>query len=109
MEAICVIRFHKYLSCLCIADIHNITDIYPFEMCPMFRSLLLSLIHIFNFEVPTELPGVDPAILDPRDTYADASEWEVKAKDLAAKFVKNFAKYEGNEAGKALVAAGPQA
>ena len=60
----------------------------------------------FNFEVPTELPGVDPAILDPRDTYADASEWEVKAKDLAARFVKNFAKYEGNEAGKALVAAG---
>ena len=63
----------------------------------------------FNFEVPTELPGVDPAILDPRDTYADAAEWETKAKDLAARFVKNFAKYEGNEAGKALVAAGPQA
>ncbi len=62
----------------------------------------------FDFEVPTELPGVDPAILDPRDTYADASEWEVKAKDLASRFVKNFAKYEGNEAGKALVAAGPK-
>ena len=38
----------------------------------------------FNFEVPTELPGVDPAILDPRDTYADASEWETKAQDLAS-------------------------
>jgi len=63
----------------------------------------------FNFEVPTELPGVDPKILDPRDTYADASEWEKKAKDLAGRFVKNFAKYEGNEAGKALVAAGPKA
>ena len=63
----------------------------------------------FNFEVPTELPGVDPAILDPRDTYADASEWETKAKDLAGRFVKNFAKYEGNAAGKALVSAGPQA
>ena len=63
----------------------------------------------FNFEVPTELPGVDPAILDPRDTYADASEWETKAQDLASRFVKNFAKYEGNAAGKALVAAGPQA
>ena len=63
----------------------------------------------FNFEVPTELPGVDPAILDPRDTYADAAEWETKAKDLAARFVKNFAKYEGNAAGKALVSAGPQA
>ena len=62
----------------------------------------------FNFEVPTELPGVDPAILDPRDTYADASEWEKKAVDLAQRFQKNFVKYEGNAAGKALVAAGPQ-
>ena len=62
----------------------------------------------FNFEVPTELPGVDPAILDPRDTYANAAQWEEKAKDLAGRFVKNFKKYETNEAGKALVAAGPQ-
>ncbi|MGP1348770.1 MAG: phosphoenolpyruvate carboxykinase (ATP) [Stomatobaculum sp.] len=62
----------------------------------------------FNLEVPTELPGVDASILDPRDTYADASAWEKKAEDLAQRFVKNFAKYEGNEAGKALVAAGPQ-
>ena len=62
----------------------------------------------FNFEVPTELPGVDPAILDPRDTYGDASEWDAKAKDLSERFIKNFKKYEGNDAGKALVAAGPQ-
>ena len=62
----------------------------------------------FNFEVPTELNGVDTGILDPRDTYKDASEWEAKAKDLAGRFIKNFAKYESNEAGKALVAAGPQ-
>ncbi len=62
----------------------------------------------FNFEVPTELPGVDSGILDPRDTYASASEWEEKAKDLAGRFIKNFKKYEGNDAGKALVAAGPQ-
>ncbi len=62
----------------------------------------------FNFDVPTELPGVDTNILDPRNTYADASQWEEKAKDLAQRFVKNFAKYEGNEAGKALVPAGPQ-
>ncbi len=66
-------------------------------------------IPIFDFEVPTELPGVDPAILDPRDTYGDASEWEEKAKDLANRFVKNFEKYTGNDAGKALVAAGPKA
>ena len=65
-------------------------------------------IPMFNFEVPTELPGVDSAILDPRDTYADVSEWEAKAKDLAERFNKNFVKYTGNEAGKALVTAGPQ-
>ena len=65
-------------------------------------------IPFFNFEVPTALPGVDPAILDPRDTYKDAAEWEAKAKDLAARFIKNFDKYTTNEAGKALVAAGPQ-
>ena len=62
----------------------------------------------FNFEVPTELAGVDTGILDPRDTYADPSVWEEKAKDLAGRFIKNFHKYESNEAGKALVAAGPQ-
>ena len=62
----------------------------------------------FDFEVPTALPGVDPKILDPRDTYADASVWEEKAKNLAGRFIKNFVKYEGNEAGKALVAAGPK-
>ena len=61
----------------------------------------------FNFEVPTELPGVDPGILDPRDTYADPAEWDEKAKDLAGRFIKNFDKYTTNDAGKALVAAGP--
>ncbi|MBQ1467927.1 MAG: phosphoenolpyruvate carboxykinase (ATP), partial [Solobacterium sp.] len=66
------------------------------------------MIPYFNFEVPTELPGVNPAILDPRDTYADPAEWEAKAKDLAGRFIKNFHKYEYNPAGKALVSAGPQ-
>ena len=65
-------------------------------------------IPMFDFEVPTELPGVDPKILDPRDTYADPAEWDAKAKDQAGRFIKNFGKYTGNEAGKALVAAGPQ-
>ena len=62
----------------------------------------------FDFEVPTALPNVNPEILDPRDTYADASVWEEKAKDLAGRFIKNFNKYTTNEAGKALVAAGPK-
>ncbi|MBQ9711609.1 MAG: phosphoenolpyruvate carboxykinase (ATP) [Bacteroidales bacterium] len=62
----------------------------------------------FNFVVPTVLEGVDTGILDPRDTYANAAEWEEKAKDLAGRFIKNFHKYESNKAGKALVKAGPQ-
>ena len=63
----------------------------------------------FNFEVPTSLPGVDPKILDPRDTYADPAEWEKKAKDLASRFRKNFVKYTNNAAGKALEPFGPKA
>ncbi len=63
---------------------------------------------IFDFTVPTELPGVDPKILDPRDTYANAEEWTAKATKLAEMFINNFKKFENNEAGKALVAAGPQ-
>ena len=66
------------------------------------------VIPMFDFVVPTELPGVDTNILDPRDTYADATQWEEKAKDLAGRFIKNFTKFTGNEAGKALVAAGPK-
>ena len=62
----------------------------------------------FDFEVPTELPGVDPKILDPRDTYADAAQWEEKAKDLAARFQKNFEKFTTNDLGKSLVKAGPK-
>ena len=62
----------------------------------------------FEFDIPTELEGVDPKILDPRDTYADPNEWDKKARDLAGRFIKNFKKYEMDEEGRALVAAGPK-
>ncbi len=65
-------------------------------------------IPMFDFKVPTALPGVDTKILDPRDTYANASEWETKAKDLAGRFIKNFEKFTGNDLGKSLVSAGPK-
>ena len=65
-------------------------------------------IPFFDFQVPTKLEGVDTGILDPRDTYKNAAEWEEKAKDLASRFIKNFHKYESNRAGKALVKAGPK-
>ncbi len=66
------------------------------------------MIPIFNLEVPTALENVDSGILDPKDTYSDPTEWERKARDLAARFIKNFEKYTDNEEGKSLVAAGPQ-
>lgn len=65
-------------------------------------------IPVFNLAVPTSLPGVDTAILDPRDTYTDVKVWEGKAVELAGLFVENFVKYTDNDEGKALVAAGPQ-
>ena len=65
-------------------------------------------IPIFNLEVPTSLPGVDSAILDPRDTYEKTEDWTSKASKLGSLFINNFVKYTDNEEGKALVAAGPQ-
>ena len=61
----------------------------------------------FNLEVPCSLPGVDSKILDPRDTYEDADEWDKRAKELAQLFINNFDKYTDNEEGKSLVSAGP--
>ena len=66
------------------------------------------VIPVFNFEVPTALHDVNSAILDPRDTYADAADWQIKAEDLASRFIQNFVQYTDNEEGKNLVAAGPQ-
>ena len=69
---------------------------------------LLAAVPYFNLEIPTELPGVNPGILDPRDTYSDPAEWETKARDLAGRFITNFKQFTDNEEGKALVASGPQ-
>jgi phosphoenolpyruvate carboxykinase (ATP) len=66
------------------------------------------IIPTFNFEVPTSLHDVNPAILDPRDTYENVSEWETKATDLAGRFIKNFVQYTDNSEGQNLVNAGPQ-
>ncbi|MDR0218930.1 MAG: phosphoenolpyruvate carboxykinase (ATP) [Enterobacteriaceae bacterium] len=63
---------------------------------------------IFDLAVPTTLPGVDTGILDPRNTYTDKAEWNVKANDLAQRFIDNFDKYTDTAAGAALVKAGPK-
>ena len=65
-------------------------------------------IPIFNLTIPTSLPGVDPTILDPRDTYTDPLQWQSKAEDLAHRFITNFDKYTDTQEGQQLVTAGPQ-
>jgi phosphoenolpyruvate carboxykinase (ATP) len=62
----------------------------------------------FNLAMPTQLHDVEQGILDPRATYTHVADWDVKAKDLAKRFVDNFVKFTDNDEGKALVAAGPQ-
>ncbi|MGB0987243.1 MAG: phosphoenolpyruvate carboxykinase (ATP), partial [Pseudoalteromonas spongiae] len=66
------------------------------------------IVPLFNLEVPKSLEGVEGDILDPRNTYEDASVWTDKATDLAKRFVDNFDKFTDTENGKALVAAGPK-
>ena len=62
----------------------------------------------FNLSIPTALPGVDPGILDPRDTYDGEAEWDRKAADLAKMFIANFEQFTDNDAGQGLVAFGPE-
>lgn len=62
---------------------------------------------MFNLAIPTELPGVDTKILDPRNTYASRNSGR-KAETLAKLFIDNFDKYTDTPAGAALVAAGPK-
>ena len=72
------------------------------------ESSTFDTIPYFNLQVPTELPGVESHVLDPRNTYSDASDWDKRAQDLAQRFIDNFVKYTDNDEGKSLVAAGPQ-
>ncbi len=63
---------------------------------------------LLNLEIPLHVNSVSDGILDPRDTYKDVSEWEVKAKSLAEKYIRNFEQYCDNDAAKALISSGPQ-
>ena len=63
---------------------------------------------IFNLQMPKALAGLDSRVLDPRSSYDDPAEWEKRAHHLGGLFVDNFKKFTDNDAGKVLVAAGPQ-
>ncbi len=62
---------------------------------------------LFKVLMPTACPGVPAEVLDPRQTWADKDAYDAAAKDLAARFAKNFAKYENMP--KEIVEAGPSA
>ena len=62
---------------------------------------------VFGLQVPTSVPGVDAALLDPRSTWRDPAAYDAKAAELAAMFHANFEKF-ADEAGEAVAAAGPR-
>jgi phosphoenolpyruvate carboxykinase (ATP) len=51
---------------------------------------------IFGFQVPIALDGVDPKILNPRETWADKTAYDAQAKALVDMFQKNFGKFENH-------------
>jgi phosphoenolpyruvate carboxykinase (ATP) len=65
------------------------------------------IIPFLNVTIPTILPNINDKILDPRDTYKDTVEWEIKAKKLSQRYIENFKQYTNTEEGKRLVSAGP--
>jgi phosphoenolpyruvate carboxykinase (ATP) len=62
---------------------------------------------VFNFEVPTSLPGVDANVLNPRNTWTDKKAYDDSLKKLAGMFVEKFKRFTDTEAGRALVEHGP--
>ena len=63
---------------------------------------------VFGIEVPTAVPGVDAALLDPRSTWTDPSAYDAKAAELATMFRENFEKRFAADADPAVAAAGPR-
>src|SRR3954453_13542125 len=62
---------------------------------------------LFGLEVPTEVPGVESALLDPRATWRDPEAYDGSARELAQMFKTNFEKFE-HDAPPEVVAAGPR-
>ena len=50
---------------------------------------------VFGFQVPTTIEGIEPQILDPRNTWEDKSAFDATEKRLGGMFVKNFEEYSG--------------
>ena len=65
-------------------------------------------IPVFGLAIPQSIPGVDSAVLDPRNGWSSADKWQEKAESLAQLFMDNFKQYSDTEAGARLALAGPQ-
>jgi phosphoenolpyruvate carboxykinase (ATP) len=88
-------------------SLKNTRTIIDAIICGEIDKMETKHIPFLNLTVPITLPNVDKGILDPRDTYKTEEEWEVKAKDLVARYIKNFEQYTNTDDGKRLVYAGP--
>jgi phosphoenolpyruvate carboxykinase (ATP) len=62
---------------------------------------------VFGIHVPVACPGVPPEVLKPRNTWADKEAYDAKARELAARFVKNFEQFTALVDAR-VAAAGPK-
>lgn len=60
---------------------------------------------IFKIWVPSQVPEVPPAILDPENTWSDRESYRLQALELAHRFIDNFAQF--GKAGEEVARAGP--
>lgn len=65
-------------------------------------------IPIFNLDIPLNVKNVPSKLLNPSNTWSSQKEWEIKAKELAQLFIKNFEKFCDNQEGINLLTSGPQ-
>lgn len=59
-----------------------------------------------NLDIPLDVPGVDKALLDPRETWPDRASYDAACESLATKFAVNFERFEVDAA---IANAGPRA
>ncbi|ARU62076.1 phosphoenolpyruvate carboxykinase (ATP) [Tumebacillus avium] len=86
----------SYTRAMVTAAIEGSLDKAQFETDP-----------IFGLALPTAVEGVPSEVLNPRNTWENKEAYDVQAKDLASRFIKNFGKFES--VSEAIKSAAPKA
>ncbi len=63
---------------------------------------------IFSLHIPKTVQGVDPKVLNPRNTWKDKAAYDETAKKLATMFIENFKTFTNTAHGQRLESVGPR-